>query len=87
MVFPIHSKSILGLVFCLVNEKSLNCTSGLVLLCLFNSSSPSMIFATMDISISVTSALRLKFVCVTSFVLLLGQLRDLPHSKMTSEFT
>ena len=39
MVFPIHSKSVLGLVFCLVNENSLNCTSGLVLLCLFISSS------------------------------------------------
>ena len=36
---------------------------------------------------SVTSsALQLKFVCVTSF-LLLDQLRDLPHSKMTSELT
>ena len=32
MVFPVHS-SILGLVFCFVNENSLNCTSGLVLLC------------------------------------------------------
>ena len=36
---------------------------------------------------SVTStALQLKFVCVTSF-LLLGQLRDLSHSKKTSELT
>ena len=32
-VFPIHSYSVLGLVFCLVNENFLNCTSGLVLLC------------------------------------------------------
>ena len=37
MVFPIHLLSVLGLVFCLVNEISLNCTSGLVLLCFFNS--------------------------------------------------
>ena len=29
----------------------------------------------------ISTALQLKFVCVTSFVLLLGQLRDLPHSK------
>ena len=39
MVFPIHSYSVLGLVFCLVNENFLNCTSGLVLLCFFISSS------------------------------------------------
>ena len=35
MVFPIHSKSVLGLVCCLVNENSVNCTTGLVLLCFF----------------------------------------------------
>ena len=35
MVFPIHSLSVLGLVFCLFDENSLNCTSGLVLLCFF----------------------------------------------------
>ena len=35
----IHSPIILGLVLCLVNENSLNCTSGLVLLCFFISSS------------------------------------------------
>ena len=29
------SNSFIGLVFCLVNENSLNCTSGLVLLCFF----------------------------------------------------
>ena len=46
----------------------------------FNSSFPSMIPATIDFSISVISlALQLKFLCVTSFALLLGQLRDLPH--------
>ena len=41
-----------------------------------------MIFATIDISLSLTStALQLKFVSVKSFVLLLGQLRDFLHSK------
>ena len=39
-----HSPS--GSFFCFVNENSLNCTSGLVLLCFFNSSSPSMILTT-----------------------------------------
>ena len=33
MDFPIHSWSVFGLVFFVVNETSLNCTSGLVLLC------------------------------------------------------
>ena len=33
MVFPIRSYSFLGLDVCLVNENSLNCSSGLVLLC------------------------------------------------------
>ena len=33
MVFQIYSLSNLGLVFCSVNENSLNCRSGLVLLC------------------------------------------------------
>ena len=33
MVFPIHSLSALHLVFSLVNENSLNCTSGVVVLC------------------------------------------------------
>ena len=59
--------------FCLVNESSLNCTSGLVPLCFFfNSSSPSMILATIDFFlISVTStALHFKFVCVSSFFVL-----------------
>ena len=42
MVFPIHSYSVLGLVFCLVNENFLNCTSGLVLLCFFVSSSDAL---------------------------------------------
>ena len=37
MVFPIHSLSVLGLVVCKVNENSLNCTSGLVLLCFISS--------------------------------------------------
>ena len=35
IVFPIQLYSVLGLAFCLVYENSLNCTSGLVLLCLF----------------------------------------------------
>ena len=35
MVFPIHSLSILGLLFGLANENSLNCRSGLVLLCFY----------------------------------------------------
>ena len=35
MVFPIHLLSIIGLVFCLVNENFLNCALGLVLLCFF----------------------------------------------------
>ena len=38
-------------------------------------------FLELTFSISVISALELKFVCVTSFVLLLGRLRDLPHLK------
>ena len=38
MVFQIHSLSVLGLVVCYFNENSLNCTSGLVLLCFFVSS-------------------------------------------------
>ena len=33
MIFPIHSLSVLGVVCCLVNENTLHCTSGLVLLC------------------------------------------------------
>ena len=37
MIFPFHSKSVLGLVFCLVNENSLYCMSRLVLICFFNS--------------------------------------------------
>ena len=37
MVFPIHSESVIGLVFCLVNENSLICTSGLFMLCFFRS--------------------------------------------------
>ena len=37
MIFPIHF--VPGLIFCLVNENSLNCISGLVLLCFFISSS------------------------------------------------
>ena len=44
--FLISSYSVLGLVCCLVNENSLNCTSGLVLLCFFTSLSPSMILTT-----------------------------------------
>ena len=45
--------------------------------CFFISSCLSMTLAT---SISLNSAAwELKFVCVTSFVLLLGRLRDLPH--------
>ena len=32
MVSPIQSLSLLGLVFCLVNDNSSNCMSGLVLL-------------------------------------------------------
>ena len=35
MVFPSHSQSVPGLVFCLVNENFLNCTPGLVLLWFF----------------------------------------------------
>ena len=42
MVFPVHSSSVLGLVFCLVNENSLNCTSELVSLCFFVSSSDAL---------------------------------------------
>ena len=40
--FSIHSEFILGLFFCSVNENSLNCTSGLVLLCFFVSSSDAL---------------------------------------------
>ena len=48
----------------------------------FSSSSPSMILATIDFfSFSDFTALQLKFVCVTPFVVLLGKLGDLPHSK------
>ena len=51
----------------------------------FNSSSHRLFLRPMTFSISVTStALQLKFVCVTSFVLLLGQLRDLLKN-VTSE--
>ena len=32
LVFSIHSESVIGLLFCIVNENSLNCTSGLNLL-------------------------------------------------------
>ena len=35
LVFSIHSESVLGLAFRLVNENSLNFTSGFVLLCFF----------------------------------------------------
>ena len=42
MVYPIHSQSVLRLVFCFVNENSLNYTSGLVLLCFFVSSSDAL---------------------------------------------
>ena len=42
MAFPNHSKSVLGLLVCLVNENSLNCASGLVLLCFFVSSSDAL---------------------------------------------
>ena len=42
MVSPIHSLSVLGLVVCLVNENSLNCASGLVLLWFFVSSSDAL---------------------------------------------
>ena len=44
--FSQFTQSVLGLVFCLVSESSLNSTPGLVLLRFFNSSSPSMIFTT-----------------------------------------
>ena len=45
-------------------------------------SSSSMILATIDFSITVTSTvLQLKFVFVTSFGPLLGRLCELPHSE------
>ena len=42
MVFPIHPLSVLGLDVCYFNENSLNCTSGLVLLCFFTSSNKNL---------------------------------------------
>ena len=33
--------------------------------------------------IVISTALQLKLVCVTSFIVRLSQLRDLPHSKLT----
>ena len=41
-----------------------------------------LVLRPLTFSFSVASSdLQLKFVCLTSFVLLLRQLRDLPHSK------
>ena len=85
MVFPIHSLFILGLVFCLVNESSLNCTSGIVLLCFLicrlhrRFLRPGFSKLTFSMNSVTSTPLHLKFVCLTPFQLL-GQLRDLPHS-------
>ena len=90
MVFRIHSWSVLCLVFCLASENSLNCTSGLVLLfflvrCLRRFLRPDFLELTFSMTSVTSTALKLKFVYVTSF-LLLGQLCDLTHLKKKNDF-
>ena len=92
MIFRIHSESVLGLVVCLVIENSFELYVRTWLLC-FLIRRLHRWFLRLDVleftssTTSVTTALQLKFVCVTSF-LLSGQLYDLPrlvNSELTYE--
>ena len=89
--FIARSRSIFFIV--LVNENFLDHTSDLVLLCFLTSPTRFLVSAYPDFleltfsMILVTSiALQLNFLLVTSFIFL-GQVRDLPHYKRTSEIT
>ena len=86
ILFPILSKSVIGLVF-VYSIKFLwivgqDLSSFVFLLrltdCRFNF--PDFLELTFSLTSVTATALQLKFVSVTSF-LLLGQLRDLPHQK------
>ena len=76
--FPDSIISVLSLVFRLVDKNSLNCTSGIVLLCFLirrlhrQFLQPDFLELTFALNSVTSTALQLKFVCVTSF-LLLGQ--------------
>ena len=84
--FPNPFIAVLGLVFCLVNENSLNCTSGLVLLCFFFISSSRFLLRPYDVTtisnlLFVHSFIQFQLKCVCDVFFALSGASFFVHSR------